>query len=61
MRQAKRRATQILPKAVGGGIFDCFFRSSFRPEVVSDVISGTVDQDIGMDVRANFGDSKRFA
>ena len=27
-------------------------------EVVSDVISGTVDQDVGMDVCANFGDSR---
>ena len=26
-------------------------------EVVSDVISGTVNQDVGMDVCANFGDS----
>ena len=26
-------------------------------EVVSDVISGTADQDVGMDVCANFGDS----
>ena len=28
-----------------------------QPEVVSDVIPGMVDQDVGMDVRANFGDS----
>ena len=29
-----------------------------RPEVVSDVISGLADQDVGMDVCANFRDSK---
>ena len=29
-----------------------------RPEVVSDVISGMVDQDVGMDECANFGDSR---
>ena len=29
-----------------------------QPEVVSDVISGMVDQDVGMNVRANFGDSR---
>ena len=28
-----------------------------QPEVVRDVIHGMVDQDVGMDVRANFGDS----
>ena len=26
-----------------------------HPEVVSDVVSGTVDQDVGVDVCANFG------
>ena len=29
-----------------------------RSEVVSDVISGTADQDVGMDVCANFRDSR---
>ena len=29
---------------------------SCQLETVSDVISGMVDQDVGMDVRANFGD-----
>ena len=38
--------------------FSTVFRCSFRPEVVSDVISGMVDQDAGMDVCANFGDSR---
>ena len=32
------------------------FRGSFRPEVVSDVISRMADQDVGMDACANFGD-----
>ena len=35
----------------------CFFRCRFQPEVVSGVISSIVDQDVGMDVCANFGDS----
>ena len=35
-----------------------FFCGSFRPEVVSDVIYGMADQDVGMDVCANFGDSR---
>ena len=29
-----------------------------QPEVVSDVISGMVDHDVGMDVCANFGNSR---
>ena len=29
-----------------------------QPEVVSDVISGMADQDVGMDGCANFGDSR---
>ena len=29
-----------------------------QPEVVSDVISSRIDQDLGMDVCANFGDSR---
>ena len=29
-----------------------------QPEAVSDVISGQVNQDVGMDIRANFGDSR---
>ena len=41
MGQAKRRTTEIPSKAVGGGIFRCFF-SKFdkcRPEVVDEFIS----------------------
>ena len=34
------RSREILPEAVGGDIFDVFFRDNFRPEVVRDVISG---------------------
>ena len=45
-------------EAVGCGIFDRFFNTSIivKPEVVSDVISGMVNQEVGMDVCANFGD-----
>ena len=32
----------LLPEAIRCGIFDSFFRDNFRPEVVSDVISGVV-------------------
>ena len=52
------RHYRIRLKPVWGGIFDCFFRGSFRPEVVSDVISGSVAQDVGMDVCANFGNAR---
>ena len=38
--------------------FSTVFRCSFRAEVVSDVISGMVDQNVGMDICANFGDSR---
>ena len=35
---------EILPEAGGNGIFDGFFRENFRPEVISDGITGvTVD------------------
>ena len=49
---------EIAPEAVRDGIFDGFCRDNFWPEVVSDVISGMVNQDVGMDVCANFGDSR---
>ena len=46
-------------EAVGCGIFDRFLNfDNCQPAVVGDVISGMVDQDIGMDICANFGDSK---
>ena len=38
-------------------IISTFFRCSFRPEVVSDVISGADVGQIGMDVPEKFGDS----
>ena len=31
---------------------------NYQPEVVSDVISGTIDQDVSVDVWANCGDSR---
>ena len=44
-------------EAVVFGIFDRFLSfDDCQPEIVSDVISGTVDQDVGIDVCANFGD-----
>ena len=49
--QAKRRATQIRPKAIGGGIFGRL--SNFRKcrlEVAGDVISGRL---VGPDVSDN--------
>ena len=44
---------------VGCGIFDRFLKfDNCQPEVVSNVISGTVDQDVSMAVCADFGDSR---
>ena len=46
-------------EAVGCGIFDRFLNfGNCQPEVASDVISGMIKQDAGMDVCANFGDSR---
>ena len=47
-------------EAVGFSIFTRFFSNfnNYQPEVVSDVISGTADQDVGMDICTNFGDSR---
>ena len=39
------------------GPLDGFFRDSFRPEVVSDVISGANIGLVAMDVRVQLGDS----
>ena len=45
-------------EAVECGIFVRFLNfENCQPEVVHDVISGMADQDVGMDVCANFGDS----
>ena len=55
--QAKRRATQIRPKAVGGGIFGSF--SNFgkcRSEEAGKVISGLAAEWVGTDVRATCGE-----
>ena len=42
--------------AVGCGIFDLFFNfDNCQPEVVSDVLSGTVEQDVGMDILVILG------
>ena len=48
------RSREIPPKAVRGGIFDCY---NFRPEVDNDVISGIAVDNVGMDVSIKFGDS----
>ena len=46
-------------EVVGCGIFDSFFNFyNCQLVVVSDVISGMAFQDVVMDVRANFGDSR---
>ena len=46
-------------EAVGCGIFASFLNyDNCQPQVVSDVISGMVDRDVGLDVCANFGDSR---
>ena len=58
MRQAKRRATKIRPKAVGSGIFGRFPNfDKFRPEVAGEVVSGVAIEYVVMDVRATFGES----
>ena len=35
-------------------------RDNFRPEVVSDVISGVAVDQVGLDVRVKFGDSRSY-
>ena len=53
------RYPDIRREAVGGGSFDRFVNfDNCQPEVASDVISGTAIQNVGMDILANFGDSK---
>ena len=39
----------MTPEEVWCDIFDGFFRGNFRPEAISNVISGMVNQDVGMD------------
>ena len=49
----------IRPEAVRGGIFDRSLNfDNCQLEVVSDVISGMVNQDVSMDVCAHFCDSR---
>ena len=58
MRQAKRRATKIRPKAIGSGIFGRFPNfDKCRSEVAGDVMSGVAVHYVGMDVRSTFGES----
>ena len=46
-------------EAVGCGIFDRFLNfDNCQSAVANDVISGMFDHDVGMDVYANFGDSR---
>ena len=46
-------------EAVVYGIFDRFLNfDNCQPKVVIDVISGMVEQDVGMNVCANLGDSR---
>ena len=57
--QAKRRNTQIRPKAVGGGIFGHFSNvDECRLEVAGDVISGKLMGPDVSDNRVKFGDSR---
>ena len=48
----------IPPEAICGGIFEGFFRGSFRPEAVSDVVSAAVIDPTCVKVPVKFGDSK---
>ena len=52
------RSREIRPDAIGGGIFNNFFRDHFRPDVVSDVIYGTTEGYVGMDVPVKLDDSR---
>ena len=58
MRQAKRRAIKIRPKAVGSGIFSLFANfDKCRSEVAGDVMSGMAVDYVGMYVCATFSES----
>ena len=58
MGQAKRRATKIRPKAVGGGIFGRSMNfDKIRSEVAGDDISGAAVEQAVMVVYATFGES----
>ena len=48
---------EIPAETARSGIFDSFFQDNFRPEVVSDLISGLSEERFSMDVSVKFGDS----
>ena len=52
------RSGDILLEAVGRGIFDSFFRYTFRPEVDNDVISDVTADYVSMVVNVKLGDSR---
>ena len=53
VRQAKRRAAKIRPRAVGGGVFGRFSNiDKYRSEVAGDIISGAAIDYVGTDVCA---------
>ena len=57
LSETKRRATKILHKAVGSGIFDSFFCDNFWSEVASDVKAATIVDYGDIDIRVKYGDS----
>ena len=52
------RSREIPSEAGGGGIFDCFFPSNFRPEIDNDVLSDAAVENVGTDVCVKFGESR---
>ena len=57
MTIAKTVLEKFNPK-LSEAAFSTVFRDNFLLEVVSDIISGVVDDQVGMDVCVKFGDSK---
>ena len=58
VRQAKRCATKIRPKAVGSRIFGCFPNfDKCRSEVAGDVMFDVAVLYVSVDVRSTFGES----
>ena len=49
---------EIPPGAAGGGIFDGFFGSNYRPEIDSGIISGMIIDPASMKATVKFGDSR---
>ena len=59
MRQAKHRTIEIRPKAVGSGIFAHIVNfDKWRSEAGGDVVSGVAVGQVGVYVRAAFGESE---